>query len=183
MKDFARSALLYILLALLVITFGSLIIRKHIQLSASGEITVSSDVVVYVNAAKQLLQKESSKQSLKPEAPKHAALVVALLTLNLTSILIEDHHTVNYMIAYLYLLIAWRQRVITKKIVILLTLLTGVLSILISYDVIVPLFGKFSYMIVLSYSLPVLPIGIILLGLVIYCSRFVSGSPKVSYIS
>ncbi len=44
-----------ILIALLVVAAGYAIIKKHIAYSAAGEITVSSDVLAFVNAGNDIL--------------------------------------------------------------------------------------------------------------------------------
>jgi hypothetical protein len=106
------------------------------------------------------------------------SLPVTLLCMNLISILTEDHHTVTFMLVYFYLLICWKEQRRMKKYFLWMIIVSGALSLFISYDIVVPLFGKYTYMILLSYSLPVLPVGIILLILVLmtYPSR---GNPAV----
>jgi hypothetical protein len=100
--------------------------------------------------------------------PRNGALVVALLTMNLASALIEEHHAVTFLVAFLYLLVAWRTRAAAAPLFVAALLAAGILSNLVTYDAIVPLFGKRAYMTLLAYSIPVLPVGVLLLALVLH---------------
>lgn len=123
--------------------------------------------LLYVVTRKEAVSSPSRKQGIF-----NASLPVTLLCMNLISILTEDHHAAVFVLIYYYLLICWKKQRQTLNNYFLWTMITsGALSLLLSYDIIVPLFGKYTYMVLLSYSLPVLPVGILLLILVLMTLR------------
>jgi hypothetical protein len=93
------------------------------------------------------------------------SLVLAILVMNLVSVLTEDHHTVGFALAYFYLLLRWREGALARGVQ-WLVVVSGAASTLISYDLVVPLLGKLAYMRMLAYGLPVLPVGLVLSWLV-----------------
>lgn len=93
---------------------------------------------------------------------KNGDILIGLLTMNLVSILTEDHHTVAFMVVYLYLLIGWFEGWSRGLVTALVAIGTGLCSLIISHDVIVPLFGRLCYNYLLALSVPVLPVGIAL---------------------
>ena len=116
--------------------------------------------------------------------PRNAGFFATLVAVSLSSILIEDHHTVSFMVVYLFLLLSWKEHYRASKLFLSLIAGSGLLSLLLSYDLIVPVFGKYLYMILLSLSLPVLPVAIVLLGLLMYCSNASRvQAPRVSHTS
>jgi hypothetical protein len=114
---------------------------------------------------------EGSGNAQSSALPKEGSIVLVLLAMHLVSILIEDHHAVTYLVAYLYALIAWRRRAVTTRWFGLLLFASGILSIVLNHDIVVPIAGKTTYMILLSYSLPTLPVGIILFALALQTMR------------
>ena len=86
--------------------------------------------------------------------------------MNQISINIQDHHLVPFLVVFLYLLILIRQNKQNRFRKILIYF-AGTISILMSYDIIVPLFGKIFYMKLLSLSFPAIITFSILLVLVI----------------
>lgn len=104
------------------------------------------------------------------------AMVAGLLTMNLAAVLIEEHHAVTFLVAYLYLLIAWRERIVTSPWFVGILFGAGIVSNLLTYDVVVPLLGKNAYMTSLALGVPVLPVGILLLGLTIHCMSRARGA-------
>jgi alpha-1,2-mannosyltransferase len=94
---------------------------------------------------------------------ENAGLVAGLLVMNLVSILTEDHHTVSYLVATLYLLLPWQEGRTKERWVSAFAVAAGLLSLLLSYEVVVPLWGRTAYNVMMSYSLPVLPAGLLLL--------------------
>jgi hypothetical protein len=130
-------------------------------------------MVYCINAALSGIVFEMGRRARRqsdPDHPRNAGLFATLVAISLSSILIEDHHTVAFMAAYLFLLVCWKNRYRLGNVSLALITGSGLLSLLLSYDIVVPLFGKYAYMILLSLSLPVLPVGILLLGYLIGCS-------------
>lgn len=108
-----------------------------------------------------------------PAAPglDHAAFVVTLLAMNFVSVLTEEHHVVGFLVAYLYLLIAWRDGFVSKRAFVGLVFGSGLLSLFTTHDVFVPLFGKFALLASQSLTLPILPISVLLTALLLVTSR------------
>jgi hypothetical protein len=98
-------------------------------------------------------------------------IVLCLLVMNLVSILTEDHHTVAFMVAYMYVYLYQKERGEKGHLVRNVAVISGVLSLLLSHDVVVPIFGRDVYNVMLSYSLPVLPVGLTLFALAFFALR------------
>lgn len=106
------------------------------------------------------------------EVPYHGGLVLALLLMNLLSVLIQDHHTVSYVIATQFLLVGALRPGRRNGRILAAVVACGLISTLMSHDVLVPLAGKDAYFVMLSWSLPVLPVGLLL---VVLTARMLSG--------
>jgi hypothetical protein len=104
--------------------------------------------------------------------PYHGGLVLTLLLMNLLSVLIQDHHTVSYVTAMQFLLVGALGSARRDKRVLGAVVACGLVSTLMSYDVLVPLAGKDAYFVLLSWSLPVLPVGVLL---AVLTARMLSG--------
>jgi hypothetical protein len=113
------------------------------------------------------------------EDVRNASFAITLLAMNLVSILTEDHHLVGLMAVYLYLMVCWQRGALGGKTEKFLIAGGGLFSLMISYDAIVPLFGKFAYMVMLGLSLPVLPVEITLFAIVLRLTT----APRASHIS
>jgi hypothetical protein len=123
--------------------------------------------VVFIGVLYHLVRSER-ENSLSPV--RNGAFLLTLLSMNLISILIEEHHVVSRMIAYLFLFVAWKD--IPKRFYKMLLVFTIALSTFIIYDIDVPLFGKTAYLTMLSFAIPVLPVLIALTGLTIYVMNY-----------
>jgi hypothetical protein len=109
------------------------------------------------------------------------SFALMLVAMNLVSILTEDHHPVGLLVVYLYLIILWKRGAAGGIPAKLLIAGSGLFAILVSYDVVVPLAGKFGYMVLLALGLPVLPVEITLFFLLLREQR--PTSPTVSRTS
>lgn len=107
------------------------------------------------------------------------SMLAGLLVMNLVSILLEDHHPVAFVLVYLFLLNEWRERRL-GGLARWCVAGTGLASLLISYDVVVPLAGKYLYMVMLAYSLPVLPVALTLTALLLAGVRGPTAAPAAT---
>jgi hypothetical protein len=109
------------------------------------------------------------------------SFALTLVAMNLVSILTEDHHPVGLLAVYLYLIILWKRGAAGGIAAKLLIAGSGVFALLVSYDVVVPLAGKFAYMVLLALSLPVLPVEVTLFFLLLRDQQPIS--PTASHTS
>lgn len=115
------------------------------------------------------VRRESRRPAQSVTVPRGGSIVLVLLFMHLSAILIEDHHTVAYLVAYIYVLLAWRRGTVRSPWFGRILLSSAIASCLLTFDVVVPLFGRQAYMMLLAYSLPTLAIGCILFVLVLSC--------------
>lgn len=94
---------------------------------------------------------------------QHSEWIIVLLLMHFTSVLIEEHHVVSFLVAYLYLLVGYKNIRLLPKYLYYLVIFSGIFSIFTTHDIMVPLIGKEAFMRMLSYSIPILPIGIFLI--------------------
>ena len=118
--------------------------------------------------------KETRSVSASGSNLRNGAFVITLLLMNFVSILIEEHHVVSFVVVYLYFLIAIKEKIITSNILKWVIYGTGILSILTTHDVIVPIAGKLFLLKCLAWSIPILPIGIIFIVLLHYMNKKVA---------
>ena len=109
-----------------------------------------------------ILHRYSSMDRGTPRFPRYGDLVLTILLMNMLSILIQDHHTVSFVLAMQYVIVASWAIVRHRPLLMVIIVTCGLLSTLISYDVIVPIWGKDFYARLLAWSVPVLPVGVAL---------------------
>lgn len=102
---------------------------------------------------------------------QHIEWVIVLLLMNFVSILIEEFHVVTFLVAYLYLLVAYKEYGELSKRSYFIIIFSGIFSILTAHDILVRIVGKDIFMRILSLSIPLLPIGIILILFLNYLFR------------
>ncbi|MBN2411881.1 DUF2029 domain-containing protein [candidate division KSB1 bacterium] len=116
-------------------------------------------------------KKESQTASVSKINLHNGAFVLTLLLMNFVSVLIEEHHVVSFLVVYLYFLIAVKEKLITGSIVKWIIYATGILSIITTHDILVPMAGKLFLLKCLAFSIPILPNGIVFILLLHYLNR------------
>lgn len=118
-------------------------------------------ILCYYFSRKEYLYEKKSNKTF------NYSFVLVLLFMNQISINIQDHHLVTFLVVFLYLLILIRHYILQSRFQKFFTYFAGIISILVSYDIIVPLFGKLFYFKLLSFSIPDILTFLLLLILVI----------------
>ncbi|MFI5253656.1 MAG: glycosyltransferase family 87 protein [Bacteroidota bacterium] len=169
-------------------TLGRLFTHTDAQLGPDGKpifINIANYPVLYVksviigiNASLILLYgltlyyfrksySDSRSHAGKEELFRMLPMLITLMLGNLLSVLTEDHHMIPLMMVYLFLLIGIRGHYFSTRIPVIITLGTGIASIILNYDIMVPLIGKLNYLILLGYSLPTFGVTLLLFALLL----------------